>query len=221
MTYARMEGVVQQDSYVVSQEDSYKPVRLNPRGELVVPDWMTQLALDGRVYNFSTPVQETALNLNTTARGTDNVNPAVLIDIPTGTTIIPLEIIMQIIAGTAEDVTVTINTDDGTRFSTGGTTRTPVNMRKDDPNTSSTTVYTEPTATANTDDDTIWAKLVDGAQIATPTTDQPTVFWSAKYYTPPILIGPAALLIFVTSATDDHTWQFSIKWAEFATTAIT
>ena len=217
----RFEGIVRQDSYASSPEDTYKPVRLNPRGEMIVPDWMTQLALDGRVFNSSTPVQETALNLNTTARGTDNISPAILLDVPAGTTVIPLEVIMAAIAGTAEDVTVTINTDDGTRFSTGGTSRSIVNARKDDPGGSLCTFYTEPTAIANVDDDTIWAKLIDGGQIATPTTDNPAVFWSAKFFTPPILIGPASLLIFVTSTTDDHTWQYSVKWAEMPTTDIT
>ena len=69
-------GRVRQDSYTAQTEGSPHVARMNPRGEIVIPDWMTQLVLDGRVYNVSNEIQETAALFGETARGTDNVNPS-------------------------------------------------------------------------------------------------------------------------------------------------
>jgi hypothetical protein len=217
---------VMQDNYHVTGEGTTGKLRLNPRGELVVPDFFTQLVLDGRVFNASNAVQETAEDLSETARGTNNVNPALLLDIPTGTTAIPLEVILDIAAdGTDEDLAITINTDDAVRYSSGGGAITPINMRKDDPRSSNCTVKSGSstiTAAANTDDDTIYsARLPAEALPRTSETGTPSFFWSAKLYTPPVLIGPASLLVFIVGATADATYMWSVKWAEFATTEIT
>ena len=215
-------GTRSQSTYPGVSEGNAVATRHNPRGELVVPDWYTQLVLDGRVFNVSNAVQETAANLNETARGTDNVNPVLLLSVPLGTTAIPLEIVIITSGtGTAEDLTVTINTDDAARFSSGGAIITPLNMRKDDLVTSACTFYagsTQIVATANTDDDTIYASRVDSTQIATPT--MPFLDWSARRFVPPVLFGAASLLVFIVSATDDHTFFFSVKWAEIPSVSV-
>jgi hypothetical protein len=214
-------AVVQQDSYTRKNEGDFIGVRANPRGEIVVPDWATQLALDGRVYNISTSVQETGDLMGETGPGSNNVNPSILVDVPSGTTIIPLELgLTPEGTGTSGDwPVVRMSTDDATRYSSGGATITPLNMRKDDPNTSSCSAYhggTQIVASANTDDDTIWHASYDNSARA----NEP-LRWSIKNSVPPVLIGPAALLVFITVNNVDEEIHWTLKWAEFSTTDIT
>lgn len=218
---AEMRAVVQQDSYSPQAENQFVGVRANPRGEIVTPDWFTQLVLDGRVYNISSSVQEAGDLLGETGPGSNNVNPSILVDIPSGTTIIPLELtVMPEGTGTTGDwPIVRMSTDDGTRYSSGGASITPLNMRKDDPNTSSTSAYqggTQIVASSNTDDDTIWYGSID----TSIRVNQP-LYWSAKNNLAPCLIGPAALLVFVQVNNVDEEVLWSLKWAEFSTSDIT
>jgi len=219
---------VQQDSYHTVSEGSSGKLRLNPRGELVVPDFYTQLVLDGRVFNASNAVQETDEAICETGRGTNNINPSLLLDVPTGTTAIPLEVIIDIgnSPGTSVDMVFTINTDDKIRYASGGAAITPINMRKDDPRTSNCPFYSASTqivAAANTDDDTIYCQMMEAeATPRTATSGEPWFLWTARKYTPPVLIGPAAFLVFIMAAsTNDQELNYSVKWAEFATTDIT
>jgi len=218
---AEMRAVVQQDSYSPQAENQFVGVRANPRGEIVTPDWFTQLVLDGRVYNISSSVQEAGDLLGETGPGSNNINPSILVDVPSGTTIIPLELtLMPEGTGTTGDwPIVRMSTDDGTRYSSGGASITPLNMRKDDPNTSSTSAYqggTQIVASSNTDDDTIWYGSVD----TSIRVNQP-LYWSAKNNLAPCLIGPAALLVFVQVNNVDEEVLWSLKWAEFSTSDIT
>jgi hypothetical protein len=224
MSEAIFRTFVQQDAYRVGAEGGAVAVRANPRGEVVVPDWYTQLALDGRVYNISTSVQETGDLLGETAPGTNNVNPSILVDVPTGTTIIPIELtVMAEGTGTSGDwAVIRMSTDDTTRYSSGGASITPINMRKDDPNTSSVSAYhggTQVVASANTDDDTLWYSSYD--QGAFGAAGNKVQSWSARNGVPPVLIGPAALLVFVQVNNVDEEVLWSLKWAEFSTTDIT
>lgn len=218
--------IVRQDSYAIHPEGSQGQVRLNPRGEQVIVDQFIQWALDGRVFNASNAVEETAEDISFASRTATNINPSLLLNVPNGKTAIPLEVMMDMVdEGTSEDTAIVFHVDDADRYTSGGGAITPINMRKDDVRSSgcvfksgSTTIVSP----ANTDDDTIWSVHVDAE--ATPLTvavNVPTVFWSARTSIPPILIGPAALLIYITQATDDSTWQWSVKWAEFDTVEVT
>jgi len=219
---------VMQDSYHTTGEGTTGKIRLNPRGEIVVPDFFTQLVLDGRVFNASNAVQETDETIVETGRGTANINPSLLLDVPTGTTVIPLEVIVDFgnTPGTSVDMVFTINTDDAVRYSSGGGAITPINMRKDDPRSSAClfkSASTQIVASSNTDDDTIYCSMLEVE--ATPRTTNaglPLFFWSSRLYTPPVLIGPASFLVFLTAdTTNDQELNWSVKWAEFATTDIT
>jgi len=211
---------MRQNTYDAVGEGQPVLARGNRRGELVVPDWMTQLAIDGNVFNISHAVQETGDLCGETSPGSDNVNPSILVDVPSGTTIIPLEVLLGVEGtGTAGDWLCRISTDDGVRYSSGGGALTPVNMAKDDPSTSSTSAYsgsTQIVASANTDDDTIWFRRIDQAALG-DSGNMSLAHWSAKQFTPPILIGPASLLIYVIVGNVDNEVLFSVKWAEFDT----
>lgn len=218
---------VRQESYSLDGEGAAGHIRLNRRGELVIVPVELQWALDGRVFNASNAVQETDEAFAETGRGTANINPSLLVDVPSGKTIIPLEVIIDLgnTPGTSVDMNFTINTDDATRYSSGGAAITPINMRKDDPRASACPVYsgsTQIVASANTDDDTIFNLMVEAE--ATPRTavaGLPLVNWTSKLYVPPVLVGPASLLVFMMSAsTNDQEMYWSIKWAEFDTTEV-
>lgn len=217
---------VQQESYMTYGDGVQGEMRLNRRGEAVMPDPFTQLVADGRVFNTSNAVQETLEDLSETARGSDNVNPALLLDVPSGTTAIPLEIMLDIgVDGTDEDIAITVNTDDDVRYSSGGVAITPVNMRKDDPRSVKCKMYSGSstiTASANTDDDTIdSARLPAEALPKSTETGEPSYLWTAKKRIAPVLIGPASLLVFAVSATADQTYNWSVKWVEYDTTEMT
>ena len=216
-------GVVNQNTYPTASEGNFIGLRANRRGELITPDWMTQLAVDGRVFNISHQVQEAGDLCGETAPGSDNINPSILVDVPSGTTIIPLEVLVGVEGtGTAGDWLIRINTDDAVKYSSGGAALTPINMAKDDPNTSAVSAYsgsTQIVATANTDDDTIWFRRIDQAALG-DSGNMSLAHWSAKEFTPPILIGPASLLIFVIVGNVDNEVLFSVKWAEFTTAEV-
>lgn len=225
MSEAIFRSFVEQDAYRGdASEGSTRSVRVNPRGELVGVDTYMQWVLDGRVYNISHAAQEAGDLCGETGPGTDNVNPSLLIDVPSGTTIIPLEVMVGVEGtGTAGDWLVRINADDGTHYSSGGASLTPINLRLDDPNTSSVSAYsgsTQIVASANTDDNTLYFRRLDQAALG-DSGNYSTIEWSARTHIPPVLIGPASFLVFVIVGNVDNEVLFSVKWAEFSTTNVT
>lgn len=218
---------VRQESYLLSGEGSVGQIRLNRRGEMVSVPLDLQLVLDGRVFNASNAVQETDELILESSRGSNSINPSLLVDVPSGTTIIPMEVLIDFgnTPGTSKDMVFTINTDDAVRYVSGGAKISPVNMRKDDPRSSSCPVYSASTqivASSNTDDDTIFVQMVE--EEATPRTvvsGLPLFYWTSKLFIPPVLIGPAAFLVYlVADTTNDQEMNWSIKWAEFDTTEV-
>jgi hypothetical protein len=216
-----------QDTYPAASRDQASVVpRVNNRAEQIMVDFYAQAAMDGKMFNASNAVQETLEDISETARGSNNINPALLLDIPAGTTGIPVEILVeQGLDGTDQDIQFTINTDDAARYSSGGVAITPVNMRKDD-GTNSTVLgsfYSGSTtivATSNTDDDMLYASWWPAEALPRTAGGLPSLHWSARTHIPPILVGPASLLIFVVSATADQTYNYSVKWIEMPTTAM-
>lgn len=217
------ETLVQQDSYSAFHDGTGGQIRLNRRGELVVIPFALQAALDGRVFNISNEVQEggaTAL-IGETSPGTNNINPSILVDVPSGTTIIPLSVSLQAEGtGTTGDWgPVIICTDDGTHYSSGGNALTPVNARKDDPRTSNCSCYdgsTQIVASANTDDNIIWSGAYDKSAA-----EEKPLEYNAAIHGYEVLVGPACLKVFMTVNNVDEEVIFHVKWIEIPTTNIT
>ncbi|KKL47270.1 hypothetical protein LCGC14_2337250, partial [marine sediment metagenome] len=84
---------VRQESYEINGEGSTGKLRLNRRGELVGIDQYQQWVADGRVFVASPAARETAEAIGSTSFS--DTDPALLLDIPSGTTAIPLEIILN------------------------------------------------------------------------------------------------------------------------------
>lgn len=227
LQFAQLTGVelTGRKAAIPSRETSdgfLKPLWASRDGSLVTLDWYTAMAMEGRVFNISNEVQEggaTAL-CGETSPGSDNINPSILVDVPSGTTIIPMEVmVMPEGTGTQGDWgVIRINTDDAVRYSSGGNSLTPINMRKDDIQASACPAYdgsTQIVATANTDDDIIWVSSTDHDKRANE-----AQIWTARQFIPPVLVGPASLLVFVMVNNVDEEILFSVKWVELPSSSI-
>ena len=215
---------MRQESYELNGEGSAPKLRLNRRGELVAIDQYQQWVFDGRVYLLSNIARETPAAMGTASATFDDTDPALLVDVPNGTTMVPLEIILNQ-AGTVGGgvLRVLITLSDKIRYDSGGIAIPKQNMRFDEPKSSACPAYegtTDIVAVANTDDITLHAAYVD-PDVATAPYGTPTrVHWSAREFIAPVLVGPASLVIYTYSASTQPSWFFVIKYAEFDTTEV-
>jgi len=177
----------------------------------VVSDRYDQAIFDGRAFMVSNAARETALAVGGTSFS--DTAPAFILDVPSGTGIVPLEIDLRqggTVAGGA--ITVLATLSDKVRRASSGTSHTPQSMRFDEPHAAKCSFYTGPTANTNTDDISLFGGIyehnLDGAITASQ------VFWSARTSFPPYLVGPASLVIYTFAGTTQPSWFFTIKWAE-------
>lgn len=215
---------VRQESYELNGEGSTGKVRLNRRGEVVGIDQYQQWVFDGRVYLLSNIARETAAAMGTASASFADTDPAILIDVPSGTTMIPLEILLNQ-GGTVGGgpVTVLITLEDAIRYVSGGIAIPKQNMRFDEPRTSACAAYegtTDIVSAAATDDITMYGTILDEDVATIPGSVGTRVHWTARQYIAPELIGPASLVIYTYCATPQPSWFFSIKYAEFDTTEV-
>jgi hypothetical protein len=215
---------VMQDSYHTTGEGTTGKIRINPRGEIVVPDFYQQLVFDGRVFMASNAARETAEAIGSVDSFSDT-DPALLLDVPTGTTVMPLEIILNqggTVAGGV--ITVLITLSDKIRYASDGAAITPQNLRFDEPRSSACSFYsgsTDIVAAANTDDLTLYAAILDQDVATAPNATATKINWTAREFIAPVLVGPAALVIYAVAATTQPSFFYSVKWAELATTDVT
>lgn len=209
-----LKGKVRQEGYNVEPDGNIQSARMTPRGELVTSDLMQQMVFDGRAYIVSNTARETVLATGTSFSDTA---PVLLLDVPTGTTIIPLQIY---ISTKVDDKTqaLIVTMSDKTRYASGGTAHTPQNMRFDEPNGSACSFYdmaSAITANSNTDDITLFGyhPQVEGFEDETPH----AIEWTARRYIAPALVGPASLVVY-SFGSDAMPVFFSIVWGEMGTT---
>ena len=215
-----IDTLVRQDTYEAIAEGSVGKVRLNRRGELVSPDWITQLIFDGRVFMASNAAMETARDIGDAAY--DELEPAIAMDVPSGTSVIPLEIMMyQGGAAASADVTVLMTVDDTGGRITSGTAITPRNylINATEPITSLVTLKihdddgTKLVTAAPNEDNTFYAKMQAYALVGGDTQD---IHWSARKFVPPIIEGPGSLVIYwYGTGLPEGFWH--LVWAEIPT----
>jgi hypothetical protein len=133
------EAEVRQNSYAAAGEGVGGHLRLNRRGELVGLDFITQASMDGRVFVANAGTLSSPATWTATA-GIDITKPVLNIGVPSGTTIIPVEIVLLYETfGTI--ALMECMAAIGTGGIVGGTAVTPTNLRSDAPNTSTCSVY--------------------------------------------------------------------------------
>ena len=198
-------------------------------GALLTADWILAQTIRGRLMCASAGSLTTAITWTATA-ACDQTKAAVMVDVPSGTTIFPLQITLQMEAyGTNALFECAASTGSG-GVSAGGTAVTITNMRSDDPYNSNCTVTSDLTgATAlTTNDAEFWRSGLQAAiTIATAVnnianTDQGfyKFHWSYKdNLWCPIVVGAGQLV--VTQGSQAGTGFCKIVWIEVPTTEIT
>ena len=211
--------LVKQASYQVNPEGTSGKVRLNIKGETVIADPIQQMIVDGRVFMISNQAMETARDIGNTAY--TETEPAIAIDVPLGTTFIPLEIMLyQGGAVATADITALFTVDTVARI-TSGNALTPRNflINSAQPNTSLVTAKCHDEGTtalitaAPTNDITFLAKLQAEALVGG---DDQDIHWSAREFIPPIIKGPGSLVIY-WYGTGNPEGFYHIVWAEIPT----
>ena len=177
----------------------------------VVSDRYDQAILDGRAFMVSNAARETALAVGGTSFS--DTAPAFILDVPSGTGVVPLEIDLRqggTVAGGV--ITVLATLSDKVRRASSGTSHTPQNMRFDEPQTSGCSFYTGATAATNDDDISLFSGLF--AQDLDGAVGVSQVHWSARDSYAPYLVGPASLVVYTFAGTTQPSWFFTFKWAE-------
>lgn len=206
-------STVTRNSYAVGGEGTDPGVRVSKQGSVVVIDQYDQWIQEGRVFCSSDADGDDTVNAIATWVAT---TPQFLINVPTGTTVKPLWVTANNL-GTTDGTTgaYIIMYDTVDRLNTGGTSEGITNMRSDANIGTAVTVLSTPTANAATAARTLYLQSYEtnsGAQAALGAPDN--LDWSARNHFSPMLIGPAAFLVWIEGdATSPFAW--SIGWAEF------
>jgi len=201
-------------------------LRMTRDGAAFGADWTLGLCLEGRVFCAQAGLLSTAITWTATATN-DQTKPAMFLSVPSGTTVIPLEISLYMEAyGTTAQFECEALVGTGA-VSAGGTAMAITNMRTDAPYTSNCTATSDITGgtapTAN-----ISAFWRDGEQFAiTKSAGSATVAvhdpikwvwsWKDSLYVP-VVVGPAQLL--VTQGSQAGTGFGKIIFVEVPTTSV-
>lgn len=201
-------------------------LRMTRDGTPFTAEWVLGLCMEGRVFCgqaglLTTPITWTATAVN------DQTKPAMFLSVPSGTTVIPLEISLYMEAyGTSAQFECEALTGTGA-VSAGGSACAITNMRTDAPFTSNCTMTSDITGgtapTAN-----ISAFWRDGEQFAiTKSAGSATVAvhdpikwvwkWTDSLYVP-VIVGPAQLL--VTQGSQAGTGFGKIIFVEIPSTSV-
>lgn len=150
-----------------------------------------------------------------------NTTPTFLLNVPSGTTAIPLLVRLGQTGTVAGGVISTIvEFDDIAAYDSGGTAETILCARTDNPlasnaNFTNATLYSGATATAG------YGVRVYGRTIAQDTDPSSTENVLEVIWTPiaglDFLVGPASMKVFTYASATGPTWWWTIKWAAFPT----
>lgn len=210
--------IVRQDTYEAFKDNTAGEFRLNRRGEVVPADWIIQLILDGRCFICSPAAMETADKLGDASYS--NAVAGLALDVPSGLTVILLEIMLAQ-AGTVAgaDVNVLMTVDDKLRISSG-VAEVPRNLliNATEKFTSGCKVYSHEEGTTNlvvatnAEDNSFYSKMM--AENVTGG-DTQNVLWNAREYPPVIIKGPGALVVYTYPASSTApSFLWHLMWAE-------
>lgn len=179
-------------------------------------DLLAWLSAEGRIFYASDADQN---DLVTGQTSFANTTPTFLLDVPSGTTAIPLGVrLFQTgsVAGGAVDVIMEI--DDADRYNTGGTSETVLCSRTSGGQTNLCALYSGATANAGYGVRIFGATLGQDVSPAEGAVNE--VVWAPSAGLD-FLVGPAAFAIYTYAGTTGPTWFWTIKWAELPTAMLT
>lgn len=191
---------------------SYNSSRFNMRGVGVSSlGFMEYLALQGRLFIASDLNENDRVTGQTSFAAT---TPTFLLDVPDGTTAIPLFVNLTQ-AGTVAggDVSIRIVIDNEARYSADGTGETSWNFRTSSGREAACAPYSNPTATDSQGARIFSAVTAPDVSPAEGAVQGP--YWSAEMLY--LIEGPGAFLVYTDAGTTGPTWEWSIGWAEIPT----
>ena len=172
---------------------------------------MEHLAFQGRLFIASDADENDRVTGQTSFAVT---TPTFLIDVPSGTTCIPLFVnLTQAGSVAGGDIGIAIAIDNADRYDTGGTSETVYNPRTSSGRANLSTLYSGATATAGYGIRVFSAVTSPDVSPAEGAVQGP--YWSAEL--PYLIEGPGALLVYTYAAVTGPTWEWSIGWAEIPT----
>lgn len=202
-------------SWDTADSSNMKNLRGTWDGAAFTADYLLNLLLQGRVFTASDADENDRVTGQTSFAAT---TPTFLLHVPNGTKAMPLGVSLGQ-AGTVAggDISVMLSFDRVSRYSTGGTSEAVSALRTDRVNTNRCLLYSGATASGATDARVLLSlgevPAVAGSGTATRS-DSYINLAAFRDFTPPILVGPAAFLVFTYAASTGPTWEWSITWAE-------
>ena len=193
----------------VALSGTERPINISFAGEKYSPSY---LASQGKVFYASDADQN---DLVTGQTSFANTTPTFLMDVPEGTTMIPLMMTLYqtgTVAGGPIDVIMEL--DDTIRLASGGTTETVFCARPRSQYIRKCSLLSGATAAAGYGIRTGFWKV--GADVDTAEGAIYEILWTPTGSLD-FLDGPAAWLVYTYAATTGPTWAWTFKWAEMPT----
>lgn len=203
-----------------TSDNQFMALRSIRDGSLVVVDFKQALIGEGRGYIVQIGTEDAPVN---STGAIDDELAYMLVDVPTGTTILP--IFAQVVVGTwttSSLVNFMVEVDNAkVRYTSGGTAFTPLNLRANSSNTSNCAAYVGDGLIPTT-------KTVGGSLELYRESLEVNVGDAADYqpkmeYIPvvsPVLVGPCSLLIHHGASTADTTSYGNVQWVEVPSNSI-
>jgi hypothetical protein len=195
-------------------------VWLGRDGALVIKDWYTAMAEEGRVFNIALATPDTTMTGDV---GYVVTSPGIAAVVPEGTVMIPvhLDVCFEDAAGT--DNYIIVGCDEGDLGLSGGTAVSACNnLRTDNPHASaiSTKLACDTAAIAMTDPGASERTLFTYVNaFADATTSPPIqVVWEPR--TPPVLVGPSTFYVYIYATSTAPEFSFSLQWVELPKNAV-
>jgi len=209
---------------VFDKDDAFSKVQGTRDGAIFTDDWFMARVKEGKVYcaNVGTITAPATFGAGTM----DGTEFDLHVSVPSGTTIIPIELTIKMEAfGTAAIFECMAKSGTGSTIGSGGTTITPTNLRSDITATSGCTVGSAASATSGVaitgpeffrDGHSLAITIATVGQIRVPETFR----WRAKEagYAP-VIVGAGQLGVF--AAANAGTGFITLVWVEMPSTRIT
>lgn len=206
------------DGQWAGADDVAKAIRALRDGSMSVADFVTVLTMEGRSFTASVGTDSTPITFNAAF---DADQPELAIDVPSGTTIIPVYLMVHLETSPTGGIfevafqTSTVAVGAGT-----STAITPRNSRTDNPRNTLCSVYSaysgNGTAPANT------VEFFRGGYGFPDAAGDPQKRWDWSIHThnPQIIVGPGSLVGYVQGSANAPTGFIKATWLELPSGAL-
>lgn len=212
---------VRQNTYETYSDGQERVARGNRRGELITIPSFLEASFDKKVFQSTIGTASTPVSMAKTAYDADQ--PQLVVDVPSGTSIVPLELLVSLEASAGTLTEVILGCAGALSGSGTSTAVTPANLWIAPSNgtapASRCSSYRQ--YTGNSTDITAESDFIEfyrEVYAFADTTGDPikTFKWSAMVSPPPVLNGAASLVLWIVAAGTAPTGYVRLKWWELA-----